>query len=107
MYLHKLGRDFAIVFRTFGSDMENVIWEFNKFCNGQHPCYNGKNGTPLVKFDGTKGTKDLRISEKYQQGLFYRSLYEQGHPPALVLGTLKRVTVVILYLFRHRRVSPQ
>ena len=65
MYLHKLGRDFAVVFRTFGNDIENALWEFNKFCSGTHPCYNGKNGMPLVKFDGTKGTRDLRINDRY------------------------------------------
>lgn len=41
IYLKKLGRDFAVVFRTFGTDFDNMIWEFNKFCSGQHPCYNG------------------------------------------------------------------
>lgn len=61
MYLKKAKREFAVVFRTFGSDLENLIWEFNKFCSGSHPCFNGKNGMPLIKFDGTNGTPDLRI----------------------------------------------
>jgi hypothetical protein len=72
IYLKKAKREFGVVFRTFGSDMENVIFEFNKFCNGEHPCYNGKNGTPQVKFDGSKGNKDLRIKERYQSALYYR-----------------------------------
>lgn len=49
-----------------------VEWEFNRFCNGQHPCYSGRNGTPLIKFDGSKGTKDLRFRDPMQKGLFYR-----------------------------------
>jgi hypothetical protein len=62
IYLKKSKREFSIVFRTFGSDLSNVVFEFNKFCEGSHPCYNGRGGTPLVKFDGSKGTKDLRIN---------------------------------------------
>lgn len=46
MYLRKQKREFSVVFRTFGHDFENVIYEFNKFCSGEHPCFNGKNNTP-------------------------------------------------------------
>jgi hypothetical protein len=52
-YLTMAKRDFAVVFRTFGSDLENVVWEFNKYCAGEHICFNGKNGTRLVRADGT------------------------------------------------------
>lgn len=47
-------------------------WEFNQFCAGFHPCYSGRNGTPLIKFDGTKGTKDLKIRDDSQKGLYFR-----------------------------------
>lgn len=30
--LKKLKKEFAIVFRTFGHETENIIREFNKFC---------------------------------------------------------------------------
>ena len=40
-------RDFQICFRTFGHDLDAVFWEFNLFCNGKHPAYNGKNSTKL------------------------------------------------------------
>jgi hypothetical protein len=77
MYLKQLNRDFSIVFRTFGSDIDNVIWEFNKFCSGEHPCFNGKNGTPIVKFDGSSVkasfTRDFRIVEKQQKAVYYRN----------------------------------
>ena len=70
--LKKQKREFSVVFRTFGHDLHNIIWEFNKFCTGQHPCYSGRNGTPLIRFDGYKMTKDLRIRDEMQKGLFYR-----------------------------------
>ena len=72
IYLKKAKKEFAIVFRTFGEDLNNVVFEFNKFCKGDHPCYSGRGGTPQVKFDGSKGTKDLFIKERYQKALYYR-----------------------------------
>ena len=57
----KQKREFSVIFRSMGSELEKIVWEFNQFCIGQHPCFSGRNGTPLVKFDGSKGTKDLRI----------------------------------------------
>eukprot|EP00444_Apocalathium_aciculiferum_P011491 CAMPEP_0183461442 /NCGR_PEP_ID=MMETSP0370-20130417/139672_1 /TAXON_ID=268820 /ORGANISM="Peridinium aciculiferum, Strain PAER-2" /LENGTH=338 /DNA_ID=CAMNT_0025653407 /DNA_START=37 /DNA_END=1053 /DNA_ORIENTATION=+ len=33
------GRDFRVVFRTFGTDTADVIKEFNVFCTGTHPCF--------------------------------------------------------------------
>lgn len=33
------GRDFSIVFRTFGADIKEVVDEMNMFATGQHPCY--------------------------------------------------------------------
>jgi hypothetical protein len=56
IYLKKAKRQFAITFRSFGSEVANAIYEFNLFCNGEHPCYNGRGGSPLVKFDGSKNT---------------------------------------------------
>jgi len=53
--------------------LDTVIHEFNSFCNGEHPCFNGRNSTPLVKFDGTKGSKDYRIREHAQRATIYRS----------------------------------
>ena len=55
IYLKKAKRQFGITFRSFGGDLSNTIYELNSFCNGEHPCYNGRGGTPLVKFDGSKG----------------------------------------------------
>jgi hypothetical protein len=73
MYLKKNKKEFAISFRTFGHELENVIYEFNMFCNGEHPCFNGRNGTPIVKFDGGKNAKDYRFKEPAQQATMYRA----------------------------------
>eukprot|EP01065_Artemidia_motanka_P011848 TRINITY_DN16465_c0_g1_i2.p2 TRINITY_DN16465_c0_g1~~TRINITY_DN16465_c0_g1_i2.p2 ORF type:complete len:357 (+),score=95.69 TRINITY_DN16465_c0_g1_i2:63-1073(+) len=37
--LHADGRDFRVVFRTFGVDLPEVLTEWNAFCNGEHPCH--------------------------------------------------------------------
>jgi len=60
-------RDFGVVFHTSGEKIDQVVWEFNRFCEGQHPCFNGKNGSPLVLFNGNNGTRDLRIKAKSQK----------------------------------------
>ena len=33
------GREFTLVFRTFGADVAEVVEEMNAFATGQHPCY--------------------------------------------------------------------
>ena len=47
------------------SCIEEFIFEFNAFCNGNHPKYNGDNGTQVLYFDGknSKTFKDFRIKE--------------------------------------------
>jgi hypothetical protein len=89
IFLKKSKKEFAIVFRTFGQDLENVIYEFNSFCNGEHPCFNGKNGVPLVKFDGTKNTKDMRLKEEQQKGMIYRDGAD-FRKSTMVTGSLTR-----------------
>lgn len=73
MYMKKQKREFAVVFNTFGSELDNVVYEFNKFCSGEHPCFNGRNGASLVKFDGSKNSKDFRIREPSQRLTMYRT----------------------------------
>jgi len=46
IYLKKSKKEFAIVFRAYGNEINNIVFEFNKFCNGEHPCYSGRGGTP-------------------------------------------------------------
>ena len=64
MYLKKNKQEFSVVFRTFGHDLQNAIHEFAKFAKGAHPCFNGRNGMPVVKMDGSKGSKDFRFKAK-------------------------------------------
>ena len=90
MYLKKQKKEFAISFRTFGQELDEVIHEFNLFCNGEHPCYNGRNSTPIVKFDGSKNSKDYRIKEPSQKATVYRA-GEGINETILVTGPHKRV----------------
>lgn len=65
MNLKKSKREFAVVFHARKEDHhEDLIGELNLFFNGEHPFYNGKNGTPLVKFDGSKNCKNFRLTNK-------------------------------------------
>lgn len=66
--LSKNKRRFVIIFHFFDmplSCIEEFIFEFNAFCNGNHPKYNGDNGTQVLYFDGknSKNFKDFRIKE--------------------------------------------
>ena len=97
IYLKKAKREFAIVFRTFGSELENAIIDFDAFCKGEHPCFNGRGGNPLVKFDGSKGTKDLSFKDRSQKAHYYRYGAEPTQS-ALVTGTLKRVNYIKIIL---------
>ena len=73
MYLKQQKQEFSIAFRAFGKDLDNVVFEFDRFCKGLHPCFNGKNSTPLVKFDGSKNTKSFTFkSPEEQRATIYR-----------------------------------
>ena len=83
-------RTFVVIFRTFGYDFDDVIKEFNSFCEGGHPIYNGENESfPRVYFDGTHNSKDYRIIDK-NIGIIYR-FDEKIDNIVLILGTLKRI----------------
>lgn len=90
--LEKKNRTFAIIFRTFGYDFDDVIKEYNSFCEGMHPIYSGENKNyPKYYFDGTKGSKDYKIKEN-NKGVIYR-FDDDINNIFLVLGTLKRINV--------------
>lgn len=92
IYLRKERRSFKILFRTFGTDLEKITWEFNSFCEGSHPCFNGSNNTPFIKFNGTDGTQDFRITKPEQQGLYYR-FSNDIQDSKLVTGTFTRKAI--------------
>ncbi len=52
-----MGRDFHIVIRTFGYDIEDLMEEMNHFCHGTHFLY------PDTKFNGEDGSVKRTISE--------------------------------------------
>jgi hypothetical protein len=62
--LKKQKREFAIVLRSNKGSFDKFVLEYNKMCAGLHPCFNGKSGNPLIKFDGSKGSKDMAIKDK-------------------------------------------
>lgn len=63
--LKKAKREFAVIFRTFGDDLLPIVRELNAFCAGEHPCFNGKYNTPIVKFDGSKNNKNFKIKSSH------------------------------------------
>lgn len=96
VYLKKMKKEFAIVLHNYNKeDLNNAVIEFNQFCKGEHPCYNGKNGTSMVKFDGSKGTKDFRFKDKHQKAVYYRK-DEDNSNNLLVTGTTIRVRLLII-----------
>lgn len=88
--LKKLKREFAVVFRSYDAEMQNLIYEFNKFCEGNHPCFSGRHSFPLARFDGSKGSKNFIIDDK-NTGVIYRDSSNIDET-SLVTGTLTRVT---------------
>lgn len=86
-------REFTIIFRTFGHDFYNVIKEYNSFCEGEHPIFEGEENEkyPRKYFNGTHNSKDYRIKEN-NIGIFYR-FDEKINNLCLVLGTLQRTNV--------------
>ena len=55
------------MFKTDNKDAAHheIISELNLFFNGDHPLYNGKNGTPLVKMDGTNKCKNFVFEDSH------------------------------------------
>ena len=90
IYLKKMKKEFSVVFRNFNAqDLTHAVAEFNQFCKGEHPCYSGRSGTALVKFDGSKGTREMRFKEKHQRGHYFKE-GDKLQQVRLVTGTPKR-----------------
>lgn len=71
------------------SSISNNI-SYISFCAGSHPCYNGKGGVPLVKFDGSKGTRYYNL-DKSNTGYIIRHSANL-EDTNMVFGSLERVT---------------
>jgi len=90
--LKKIKQDFAIVFRFFGqdeSDIEQLVYEYNCFCDCLHPRYCGDYGYNKVKFDVEKDKKDFRINTTSQEFLSVSYRGEKEEDEKLVLNTMK------------------
>eukprot|EP00698_Gefionella_okellyi_P010868 TRINITY_DN2852_c0_g1_i3.p1 TRINITY_DN2852_c0_g1~~TRINITY_DN2852_c0_g1_i3.p1 ORF type:complete len:307 (+),score=72.21 TRINITY_DN2852_c0_g1_i3:499-1419(+) len=81
-HLRQTGRDFSIVFRSFGSDLEQVSDEYNQFCRGEHPLF------PEFALNTEDRHYDLHIPRDV--GRFFRHGPKSEHTH-LVLGTLDEV----------------
>jgi len=91
LYLKKNKREFAIVFHSFDQNLPNVVKEFNLFCQGNHPCFNGKNGLPSAKFDNSKGNRYMELNTSNCAYMLRRT--DNPDDNHLVVGTLERVAL--------------
>ena len=68
LWLKKSKREFALIIKNnnLNDNHKDLVDELNLFFTGDHPLFNGKNGTPLVKFDGSKGCKNFVIDQSHQ-----------------------------------------
>ena len=85
--LSNQNRGFSVVFRTHGRELHKVIEEFNLFCEGDHPAFNGKNNDQVI-FNGKK-CRDLRIKDQ-QKGMYFRFGKELSDVH-LLMNTLERI----------------
>ena len=81
-------KQFVIIFRTFGDDVDKVVYEFNLFCNGQHPLFNNVY-YPRYYFNGSNGSLNYVIDDT-QKGIMYRFSKDIRHS-TLVVGKTKRI----------------
>ena len=87
-HLRDLGVDFDIVFRTFGTDIIDLSKEYNRFCEGRHPMFNGRNGTVFVKMDGSEGGKDYRENRSFTG--YLKRASDSPEETVMVLGSLDK-----------------
>eukprot|EP00953_Heterococcus_sp_UTEX-ZZ885_P024638 13466-Heterococcus_DN1.PRE.1 len=80
---------FSIQFRTFGSDLPEVLLEHNAYCNGKHPLYKkgqrSLNGTTATALAASAYNYDLRI--KLGDADTCGAMYRDDQGIALVCGT--------------------
>lgn len=85
------GLRFAVVFRTFGSDLADVIFEHNLFVEGRHPLHALPPATP------PEAVASLRVATPHDTGRFLRH-GPQSHETHLAVvagrGAEARVTTV-------------
>lgn len=67
LYLEGLQINYEIVFRTFGTDGDRIIEEYNRFCENKHPLFHFSH-----RLDGSNGARDRRIHFPYDTACFLR-----------------------------------
>ena len=90
--LKKIKQDFAIIFRFFGhdeSDIEELVYEYNCFCDCLHPRYCGDYGYNKIKFDVEKDKKDFRIDTKTQEFMSVSYRGDNENEEKFVLNSMK------------------
>ena len=90
--LKKIKQDFAIVFRFFGhdeSDIEELVYEYNCFCDCLHPRYCGDYGYNKIKFDVEKDKKDFRLNTKTSEFMSVSYRGDKEEDEKFVLNTMK------------------
>ena len=93
--LKKIKQDFAIVFRFFGQDeseIEELVYEYNCFCDCLHPRYCGDYGYNKLKFDVEKDKKDFRINTKSQEFISVSYRGEKEEEEKFVTNTMNHPT---------------
>ena len=80
--LKKIKQDFVLVFRFFGSDessIEEFIYEFNSFCDCNHPRFCGEYGYGQFKIDVEKDKKNYKLDTHTQEfmSVSYRGAKER------------------------------
>ena len=106
--LKKSKREFSLVLRFFGHDDDEIqefIYEFNNFCEGNHPRFCGNHGFPLIRFNGKQNTKDYRLlDEKYENfSVSFRSREENNEK--LILETIERVKFIFFKFFQPEKID--
>lgn len=66
-HLEAAKREFRLVFRTFGSDLDRFADDLNLFCSGKHPFF------PGAALDGTGGAADRRLKVPAACGAMLRN----------------------------------
>lgn len=64
-----------------------IIEELNLFFTGEHPLYNGKNGTPLVKMDGTNKCKNFVYADSHFEVIYSLKLSPDHNDIVASFGT--------------------
>ena len=73
--------EFAVILQTFGKDMPLITKELNFFFAGEHPLYNGRNGTTRFRLEAKQGE-----SVQFEPGLSGRFLRQSTEKDGVVFA---------------------